>query len=165
MLNNKKTKKEKTEEEKKIVEELKEAIEKEEETAEEDELTPVEELSCRVAGHLAFMAAERFEPIADEMGMEAAKKIVMRIEISDYKTAVRMLQALFLAKGMVHAAEDLDILDNCEEYDSDAYFIFVDSLFDTDIFDWYSIENLFDEFRKDGPEEEGDREVDIWETL
>jgi hypothetical protein len=89
----------------------------------------------------------------------------MRIEISDYKTAVRMLQALFLAKGMVHAAEELDILDNCEEYDSDAYFIFVDSLFDTDIFDWYSIENLFDEFRKDEPEGEGDQEVDIWETL
>ena len=143
MLNNKKTKKENTEEEKKIVEELKEAIEKAEEAA-EDELTPVEELSCRVAGHLAFMAAERFEPIADEMGMEAAKKFVTRIEISDYKTAVRMLQAMFLAKGMVHAAEELDIMDHCEEYDNDAYFIFMDSLFDTDIFDWYSIENLFD---------------------
>ena len=57
-----------------------------------------------------------------------------------------MLQAMFLARGMVDIAEDLDMLELCSKYDEDTYFVFFDILFDTDIFEWFSIENMFDDF-------------------
>ena len=55
------------------------------------------------------------------------------------------VQAQFLpAKGMVDAADELDMLELCFRYDEEAYFLFYDVLFDTDIFDWFSIECLID---------------------
>ena len=47
---------------------------------------------------------------------------------------------------MVDIAEDLDMLELCSKYDEDTYFVFFDILFDTDIFEWFSIENMFDDF-------------------
>ena len=177
MLKNKNVKKDIAEDEKMIAEKLNEAISKAEEEKEEDkekenedlfifdELKPEEELSFGIAAHLSAMVAERFEPIAEAIGMEATKKLVVRIENTDPATAVNMLQAMFLSNGMVHAAEELDILDYCSEYDVDVYNDFIDCLFDTDIFDWYSIESLFDEFRKEDKEKQCEREVDIWQRL
>ena len=55
-----------------------------------------------------------------------------------------MLHTMFLARGMVESADELDILELCFRYDEETYFLFYDVLFDTDIFDWFSIECLID---------------------
>ena len=84
--------------------------------------------------------------MADGMEMSTLKQIVRRIEDADPESVVPMLQAMFLARGMVDIAEDLDMLELCSKYDEDTYFVFFDILFDTDIFEWFSIENMFDDF-------------------
>ena len=55
----------------------------------------------------------------------------------------------FEDRGMVDIAEDLDMLELCSKYDEDTFFVFYDILFDTDIFDWFSIENMFDDFHSE----------------
>lgn len=105
-----------------------------------------ETLSCEIIIHIADKTAKRFEEMADGMEMSTLKQIVRRIEESEPEAIAPMLQTMFLARGMVDAAEDLDILELCFRYDEDTYYLFYDILFDTDIFDWFSIENMFDDF-------------------
>ena len=113
-----------------------------------DEVGPDESetLSCEIIIHIADKTAERFEKMADGMEMSTIKQIARRIEEAEPETIAPMLQTMFLARGMVDAAEDLDILELCFRYDEDTYYLFYDILFDTDIFDWLSIENMFDDF-------------------
>ena len=102
--------------------------------------------NCDIAIHIAHKTAARFEDMADGMEMSTLKQIVRRIEDADPESVVPMLQAMFFARGMVDIAEDLDMLELCSKYDEDTYFVFFDILFDTDIFEWFSIENMFDDF-------------------
>ena len=106
-------------------------------------------LCCDIAIHIAHKIAERFEDIADGMEISTLKQIVRRIEDAGPESVVPMLQAIFLARGMVDIAEDLDMLELCSKYDEDADFVFFDILFDTDIFEWFSIENMFDDFHNE----------------
>ena len=124
-------------------------VEKDTERKEEKKvpgLTDAEMLCCDIAIHIAHKTAARFEDMADGMEMSTLKQIVRRIEDADPESVVPMLQAMFLARGMVDIAEDLDMLELCSKYDEDTYFVFFDILFDTDIFEWFSIENMFDDF-------------------
>ena len=116
-----------------------------------DEIGPDESetLSCEIIIHIADKTAERFEKMADGMEMSTLKQIVRRIEEAEPETIVPMLQTMFLARGMVDAAKDLDMLELCFRYDEDTYYLFYDILFDTDIFDWLSIENMFDDFHNE----------------
>ena len=120
-------------------------MEKDKECKEEKKvpgLTDAELLCCDIAIHIAHKTAARFEDMADGMEMSTLKQIVRRIEDADPESVVPMLQAMFLARGMVDIAEDLDMLELCSKYDEDTYFVFFDILFDTDIFEWFSIENM-----------------------
>ena len=112
-----------------------------------DELTPEEELSCHIIAHLADLTAKRFDDLMDGKDLSTAKQIANRLEHSEPETMVSMLQAMFLASDMVHAAEDLDLLADCMRYDKVAYYTFQDDLLDTDIFDWFSIECMLDSYR------------------
>jgi hypothetical protein len=107
-------------------------------------LTDAEILSSDIIIHIAEKTAERFEDMADTMEITTLKHLVRRLGSADLESVVPMLQTMFLAKGMVDAADELDILELCFRYDEEAYFLFYDVLFDTDIFDWFSIECLID---------------------
>lgn len=52
----------------------------------------------------------------DGVDMDIAKQVVRRLQASDAEAMVGMLQEMFLIKGMAHAAEELDLLKECEEY-------------------------------------------------
>jgi len=79
-------------------------------------LTDAEMLCCDIAIHIAHKTAARFEDMADGMEMSTLKQIVRRIEDADPESVVPMLQAMFLARGMVDIAEDLDMLELCSKY-------------------------------------------------
>ena len=146
------------EEEKKMAQELNEAIERDEkkgaaaaatdEYPDCEDITPEDELSSGIAVHLAALTAERIDDMMDGMDLSVAKQIIIRLEKSEPETMVSMIQAMFLAKGMEHAAEDLDILADCGIYDETVYDIFQDELSDTELFDWFRIEYLLDGCRK-----------------
>ena len=154
MLNNKKSKKEKNEDEKTIAEKLNEAIRKTEEEKkakekpEEDifkeldslQLTPQEQLSTNIAVHLADVTAKRFMQIACETDFASVMQLVRRFETSDSRTVIDMLQAMFLSNGYMHAAEELDILGECESFDCDVFDTFVDEFLDNECVDVYTVE-------------------------
>ena len=112
-------------------------------------LTDAEMLCCDIAIHIAHKTAARFEDLADGMAISTLKQIVRRIEDAKPESVAPMLQTMFLARGMVDIAEDLDMLELCSKYDEDTFFVFYDILFDTDIFEWFSIENMFDDFHNE----------------
>lgn len=101
------------------------------------ELTPVEELSMHITLELAFAVADSFSEMVDGMEVESIESIIRRLKYSDCKTAVRMLQAMFLIKGYKDTARIMDILMSCEEYDGNIYEYFMDDLFETDVFEWF----------------------------
>ena len=101
------------------------------------ELTPAEELSMHISLELAFAAADSFSDMVDGMEVELIESIIRRLKFSDHKTAVRMLQAMFLVKGYKDTARIMDILMSCEEYDEDIYEYFMDDLFESDVFEWF----------------------------
>ena len=109
-----------------------------------------ETLALDIINRIAEKTAESFEEMADGMEMATLKQLVSRLLSADMESVVPMLQSMFLARGMADAADELDMLELCFRYDEETYFIFYDILFDTDIFDWFSIECLFDDFRSEG---------------
>lgn len=119
----------------------------------DDDFPPEVQLSCDIVAKLAFMTEERFEDMVDELGFTTVKQLVRRIEGVDAETSVRMLQAMFLTYGMADMADALDILDACADYDDDVYLLFIGDLFDSDIFDWFSLENMFDDYREKEPDD------------
>ena len=151
-------------EEREIAKKLHEAVRKkeqedaekiswEEQAMKEDELTPVEEFSTTMACYLANITARRFQKITKDCDSPALRQLIIRIEHSDSKTAVSMIQAIFLSTGQKHAAEDLDILELCEKFVSDVYDDFFDYLFDTDVFGSYFVTCLVGDGFVDGRSE------------
>ena len=120
-----------SEEEKKMAQELGDAM-----------LSPAEKLAYNIADHLAAVTAERFSDMIDGMDMDIAKQIVGRLQQSDAEALVGMLKAMFLVKGRVHAAEELDILGECEEYAESVYWRFHDTLFGQEVFEWFRIDHM-----------------------
>ena len=118
-----------------------------------DDCADEEQMSFDIVMKLAFMTEERFEDIVFEMGIATVKQLVRRIEETDPETAVKMLQTMFLTYGKTDMACALDILNICAEHDEDTYCYFMDALFDSDIFDWFSVENMFDDYREDEPDD------------
>ena len=125
------------EEEKKVAEKLKElsaaADESEMEQPEHSQYSPVEQLSTDIAAHLANVTARRLYGIINDIPFDDSLQFVARLDNSDSKTAVNMIQAVFLSHGMKHAAEELDILMDCELYDDEVYNSFIDELFETEV--------------------------------
>lgn len=111
-----------------------------------EDLSDEEQMSCDIAMQLAFMTEERFEDLVDDLTFRTVKKLVRRIGNSDPKSAVKMLQSMFLTYDMADMADALDILNICADYDEDAYSVFVQVLFDTDVFDWFSVECMLDDY-------------------
>ena len=142
-----------SEEEKKIAQELNEAIEKHQHEAADDcddvdvtspELSPAGQLAYNIADHLAEVTAERFSEMIDGMDMDIAMQIVRRLQASDAESMVGMLQEMFLVKGMVHAAEELDLLRECEEYEESVYWRFLDVLSDREVFAFFRVKNMIE---------------------
>lgn len=113
----------------------------------DDEITPLEEMAYTVTGYLARLAEISFAGLeSDEVDL---MNLVVRMEEVDGKTAVRMIQAAFLTGGLTYAAAELDLLRLIEKQDSDIYDKFYDALFETDTFDWYSVESMLREVREE----------------
>ena len=138
-----------SEEEKKMAQELGDAIGNleegglfYEEIEDSVELSPAEKLAYNIADHLAEVTAERFSEMIDGLDMDIAKQIVGRLQQSDAEALVGMLKAMFLVKGRVHAAEELDLLGECEEYAESVYWRFHDTLFGQEVFEWFRIDHM-----------------------
>ena len=95
----------------------------------------IELLAFSVADFLAERTAERFDRALDETELETAMQIIGRIECSSHEEAAKLIQMLFLAKGYVAEAEDLDLLWICSEHDEKTFDYFVYSLKKTDVFE------------------------------
>ena len=140
-----------------IAAELNEAIEKkrqeavaalltDDEDEEEYSIRPEEQLACNIAIRLAEMTAERLDSVLLELNHELAKMLARRLALSEAETMVDMIQAVFLSNGLICAAEDLDILKECEVYDWTVYMAFQDELMDSEVFDSTRIEDMFEEY-------------------
>ena len=169
-----------TDEEKKMADVLNEAIEKkQQEKADEDPdefkdeisipdgLPPEGRLAYNIADHLAEVTAERFSDMIDGMEMDIAKQIVRRLQANDAEALVGMLQEMFLLKGMVHAAEDLDILRDCEAFEESIYWRFQDTLSDQEVFTYFRVKNMIENCGEDGCSVEirMPMEVNRWQRL
>ena len=135
------------EEEKKVAEKLKElaAAADKEELAETDheQMSPVEQLSADIAAHLANNAACRMAGIIEEMDRKSVKQLVIRFENSDSRTLISMIQAIFLSHGMKNAAEELDVLEECEPFDREVFDGFADEFLGADEIDRYTVDAWF----------------------
>ena len=139
-----------TDEEKQIEEQLREAFDRFSQDTSEDQineeeqgmqkLTPVEEMSNLIMSQLAISAYESFEEMTDGMDANTVEEIILRMKYADNSEAVRMLQSMFLVTGNVRAAEELDLIGICADFDDSAYDVFIDELFDTEMFRWFADE-------------------------
>ena len=105
-------------------------------------------LAFSVADFLAERTAERFDCAIDETELDTVTQIIGRIECSSHEEAAKMIQMLFLAKGYVAEAEDLDLLWICSEYDEKAFDYFIDSLGKTDVFERLDVAMLLNDVSK-----------------
>ena len=101
-------------------------------------------LAYRIASCIAEVTAERFAEAVSDMEPEAIEEIMMRLQNADSEALVGMLQVLFIAKGMKYAAEDLDILIECDEFEDISYFLFQDELADTKEFEWFRLKCMLE---------------------
>ena len=102
-------------------------------------------LAYRIASYLAEVTAERFAEAVLDMEMETIEEIMMRMQNADSEALVGMLQVLFIAKGMKYAAEDLDLLIECDGFDDTSYFFFQDELADTKEFEWFRLKCMLED--------------------
>jgi hypothetical protein len=70
----------------------------------------IEELSSAIAYTIAVRSAVRFMTISECMDEASIRKILSTIEEMPSREAVKMLQALFVADGMILESEDLDLI-------------------------------------------------------
>ncbi|MBR2540770.1 MAG: ParB N-terminal domain-containing protein [Mogibacterium sp.] len=70
----------------------------------------IEELSSVIAYTIAVRSAVRFMTISECMDEASIRKILSTIEEMPSREAVKMLQALFVADGMILESEDLDLI-------------------------------------------------------
>lgn len=147
-----------SDEEKKMAQELNAAIEKHQQDETDDvddeiitthELSSAGRLAYNIADHLAEVTADRFSEMIDGMEMDIAKQIVRRLQVSDAEALVGMLQEMFLVKGMVHAAEELDILRQCEEFEDSIYWRFQDMLADQEVFTYFRVKCMIENCGED----------------
>ena len=118
----------------------------------EDGLSPESRLAYNIADHLAEVTAERFSSMIDGLEMDIARQIVRRLQASDAEALVGMLQEMFLIKGMIYAAEELDLLKECEKYEESIYWRFQDILSEQDVYEWFRIECMIENGYDDHPD-------------
>ncbi len=97
-----------------------------------------EEEICDIIGFFAELAAKRFLNMAEGMHYRSITALLKMLnQLAEEKRgreAVEMLQAFFLADRYEYAAEDLDVLNICENYLRDAHLWFLCSfLYDEEI--------------------------------
>ena len=129
----------------------------------DDDVTPLEQLAWSIGGFLADRTAERFSEMVSGMEIDLIKRIVHRLENSKPEQAVSMLQMMFMVSGMEHAAEDLDIIGFCNHYSDCSYDFFIDDLFQTDVFDWFLVDNWIEEGIERRKQDELLREAIAWQ--
>ena len=116
-----------------------------EKLADYQQLSPVEQLSMDIAVHLAYVTAKRLGEIMDDVSYDAVGQLFIHMDNYESEIAVSMIQAFFLTYGLTHAAEDLDILIECELYYCEIYNAFIDELYDADSLVWDYVEVLCSE--------------------
>ncbi|MBR2539568.1 MAG: hypothetical protein IKE85_01880 [Mogibacterium sp.] len=109
------------------------------------DIAPDEILASDVSNYLAIKAADSFTTAVDGLNMVSIKQLIRRIEKVDAEEAVKMLQAIFLSKGMRTDAEMLDILMTCKPHYESAYDDFMECFLQTDEIDWFLVESWLDE--------------------
>ncbi len=109
-------------------------------------LRPEFQLIYDIASQLAAMTALKLDKVLIQTSPSVAKELVRKLEDSDGETMVSMLKAIFLVYGMVGAFEDLNALRLCEKYDDTVYMFFQDEMLDTEVFDWYRIDEMFQNY-------------------
>lgn len=102
----------------------------------ECELSPIQELTRRIMFHLSDVVGRSFREMAEGKDPRLVMQIMVRMRECECDTAVKMLQSAFYITGNLKAAEELDIVDICAEFDSDAYAVFIDELITVDMIDW-----------------------------
>ena len=121
-----------TDEEKQIEEQLREAFDRFSQDTSEDQIKEEEQ---------GMQKLESFEEMTDGMDANTVEEIILRMKYADNSEAVRMLQSMFLVTGDVRAAEELDLIGICADFDDSAYDVFIDELFDTEMFRWFADED------------------------
>ena len=105
----------------------------------------IEELSSVIAYTIAVRSAQRFMTISECMDDASIRKILSTIEEMPSREAVKMLQALFIADGMILESEDLDLIDMCAEFCKDVYDYFTDFFLQTDEIEPFLVANWLSE--------------------
>ena len=105
----------------------------------------IEELSSVIAYTIAVRSAQRFMTISECMDDASIRKILSTIEEMPSREAVKMLQALFIADGMILESEDLDLIDMCAEFCKDVYDYFTVFFLQTDEIEPFLVANWLSE--------------------
>ena len=116
----------------------------ESQTMEKDqEGSDAEKLSNSIVEFLAESAANSFAEIMDVIPDDLREIILDLLNQADSEMFVSLLQAVFSIAGMDYAAEQLELMKYCYEYDDCAYYYFEDEFIDNDATESYFTEQLF----------------------
>lgn len=107
-----------------------------------EEPTGAEELALKITTWLAGRASDNLMKIAEGLSTESMLEIVDCLERAEPAAHISMLKAIFLSCDMQKAADELRFLDICSEYEDEAAWYFKDAFLNTEMIDWYSVENL-----------------------
>ena len=116
----------------------------ESQTMEKDqEGSDAEKLSNGIVEFLAESAANSFAEIMDVIPDDLGEIILDLLNQADSEMFVNLLQAIFSIAGMEYAAEQLELMKYCYEYDDFAYCCFEDEFIDNDATEEYFTAQLF----------------------
>jgi hypothetical protein len=90
-----------------------------------------------------------FAEIIDVIPEELTVVILDLLNEADSEMFVRLLQAVFSIAGMDYAAEQLELMEYCYEYDDCAYYYFEDEFIDNDAIEAYFTAQLFRDLLQD----------------
>ena len=111
--------------------------------------TDAEKLSVGIVEFLAESAANSFAEILQVIPEDMAEVILDLLNKADSEMFVTLLQTVFSLAGMEYAAEQLELIEYCYEYDDCAYFYFEDEFIDNDAVEAYFTEQLFKDLLQD----------------
>ena len=109
----------------------------------------VEKLSAGIVEFMADSAANSFAEIIDVIPEELTVIILDILNEADSEMFVSLLQSVFSIAGMDYAAEQLELMEYCYEYDDCAYYYFEDEFIDNDAVEAYFTEQLFKDLLQD----------------
>ena len=122
--------------------------------SQEPETEPAEtdavKLSSGIVEFLANSAATSFAEILEAIPEDMVEVIIDILNKADAEMFVSLLQAVFSIAGMEYAAEQLELMRYCYEYDDCAYYYFEDEFIDNDATEAYFMELFLKDMLQDG---------------